>query len=102
MASDAPRDGADAQHGAGAVTERATTDPEVRRRIAAFLAVNREVYNDAGKQRPSFPGGSDDYRKREYSVNRETQEWHVDDSKQIAQQAQIGNQRADGYKGPEL
>ena len=39
---------------------------------------------------------------REYTVDRERLEWEVDDSKQKARLAEVGNQRVAGYQGPEL
>jgi len=53
-------------------------DPLKMEELDQILSVNEEVYNDVGKFRPKFPGGADEYRKRQYHVDRKTLSWKVE------------------------
>jgi hypothetical protein len=42
-----------------------------------WLLTNQQIYEDVQRSRPPFPGGPDDYRRREYRVDRATGGWSV-------------------------
>lgn len=45
--------------------------------LLKILSVKEAIYNDAGGSRPPFPGGPDDYRRREYQVDWESGRFSV-------------------------
>ena len=66
------------------LTRAATADSAEIANTEAFLVLNEQIYNDAGKERPKHPGSSDHYRKREYLVDRQQGTWTVDTRAQRA------------------
>eukprot|EP00904_Undaria_pinnatifida_P007556 jgi/Undpi1/3930/HiC_scaffold_16.g07298.m1 len=45
--------------------------------VLRTLAIREAIYNDASDSRPKFPGAPDDYRLREYRVDRESASFSV-------------------------
>lgn len=45
--------------------------------LLKMLSVKEAIYNDAGGNRPVFPGGPDDYRRRKYQVDWESGRFSV-------------------------
>lgn len=41
------------------------------------LVVDQAVYEDVSKSRPAYVGAPDDYRRREYHLDRQTGSWEV-------------------------
>ena len=73
------------------LTRAATADTAEISKTEAFLALNEQIYNDAGKERPKHPGSSDHYRKREYLVDRQRGTWTVDTKAQQAVAARFAS-----------
>lgn len=79
---------ADGEDGSGGVpppppsVPRAAGDAQRRHEAAPedllkIVSVKEAIYNDAGENRPAFPGAPDDYRRREYDVNWESGDFTV-------------------------